>query len=300
VVLLAPDVQSALASGKPVVGLESSVLAQGLPGPHNAEAAALMLGAIRDGGAVPATTGVVRGQAVAGMSPDELSRFLLGEGVAKASARDLGAAMAGKRDAATTVASALVMCHVAGIPVFATGGIGGVHRTPAFDESADLIELARTPVIVVCAGAKSVLDLPATVERLETLGVTVIGYRTTEFPGFHYASTGIPVPARFDDTGDVVEVFRAQRALGHPAAVVVVQAPPEEAALPRDEVESAIEESVSAAREAGIRGSAMTPWLLAELARRTRGRTIKVNIALLEANARLAAELSVRLARGDS
>ena len=208
--------------------------------------------------------------------------------------------MAGRRDAATTVASALLICHVAGIQVFATGGIGGVHRTPAFDESADLIELARTPVIVVCAGAKSVLDLAATVERLETLGVTVIGYRTSEFPGFHYANTGIPVPSRFDDAGDVVAVFRSQRALGHPAAVVVVQPPPAEAALPRDEMENAIEESLRDAREAGVRGSVTTPWLLASLARRTAGRTVDVNLALLEANARLAAELAVRLASRDS
>ena len=299
-VRLAPEVQAALASGTPVVGLESSVLAQGLPAPRNAEAAERMSVAVRSAGAVPAITGVVRGQVVAGLEPEELSRFLLGHDVSKASARDLGAVMAGRRDAATTVASALLICHVAGIQVFATGGIGGVHRTPAFDESADLIELARTPVIVVCAGAKSVLDLAATVERLETLGVTVIGYRTSEFPGFHYANTGIPVPSRFDDAGDVVAVFRSQRALGHPAAVVVVQPPPAEAALPRDEMENAIEESLRDAREAGVRGPATTPWLLASLVRRTAGRTVHVNLALLEANARLAAELAVRLASRDS
>jgi pseudouridine-5'-phosphate glycosidase len=259
-----------------------------------------MESAVRAAGALAAITGVVRGQVAAGLTPDELSRFLRGDGVAKASARDLGAAMAGHRDAATTVASALVICHVSGIPVFATGGIGGVHRTPAFDESADLIELARTPVIVVCAGAKSVLDIPATVERLETLGVTLIGYRTSEFPGFHYASTDIPVPVRLDDGEGIVDVFLAQRALGHPAAVVVVQAPPVESALPRDEVDSAIDAALDAAREAGIRGSAMTPWLLAELARRTQNRTVDVNLALLEANARLAGELAVLLARRNS
>jgi pseudouridine-5'-phosphate glycosidase len=292
-------VKAALAAGRPVVGLESSVLAQGLPAPHNADAAERMVAAIRKVGAIPAITGVVRGQAVAGLAPDELTRFLHGDQVRKASARDLAAAIVAGRDAATTVASALLMCHVTGIPVFATGGIGGVHRAPVFDESADLIELARTPVIVVCAGAKSVLDLPATVERLETLGVTVIGYRTSEFPGFHYASTGIPVPSRFDDASEIVDVFRAQRALGHPAAVVVVQPPPPEAALPREEVESAIEAALAGAREAGIRGSAMTPWLLAELARRTSGRTITVNLALLESNARLAAELSAEFSRRD-
>ncbi|HEX6942788.1 MAG TPA: pseudouridine-5'-phosphate glycosidase, partial [Gemmatimonadaceae bacterium] len=188
--------------------------------------------------------------------------------------------------------------HASGINVFATGGIGGVHRSPAFDESADLIELARTPIVVVCAGAKSVLDLRATVERLETLGITVVGYRTDEFPGFHYASTGIPVPSRADYVGQIVSVLRAQRALGHPAAVVVVQPPPADVALDRDEVESAIETALAAATNAGIRGSAMTPWLLAELGRATNGRTLQVNLALLEENARLAARLAVELARG--
>jgi pseudouridine-5'-phosphate glycosidase len=281
-----------------VVGLESSVLSQGLPAPHNADAAKRMEAAIRESGAVPAITAVALGQAVAGLEPDELARFLGGKRVVKASARDIAPAVAAGLDAATTVAGALLLCHVSGISVFATGGIGGVHRMPSFDESADLIELARTPVIVVCAGAKSVLDLRATVERLETLGITVIGYRTDEFPGFHYASTGIPVPSRADYVGQIVSVLRAQRALGHPAAVVVVQPPPAEVALGRDEVESAIEAALAAADRAGIRGAAMTPWLLAELGRATNGRTMQVNLALLEENARLAARLAVELARG--
>ena len=281
-----------------MVGLESSVFAQGLPAPHNADAAKRMEAAIRESGAVPAITAVALGQAVAGLSPDELARFLGGRQVAKASARDIAPAVAAGVDAATTVAGALLLCHASGINVFATGGIGGVHRAPAFDESADLIELARTPVVVVCAGAKSVLDLRATVERLETLGITVIGYRTDEFPGFHYASTGIPVPSRADYVGQIVSVLRAQRALGHPAAVVVVQPPPADVALDRDEVESAIETALAAATRAGIRGSAMTPWLLAELGRATSGRTLQVNLALLEENARLAARLAVELARG--
>ena len=292
-------VEAAIRTGRPVVGLESSVFAQGLPAPHNAEAAKRMDAAICATGAVPAITAIVRGQAVAGLAPDELSRFLSGTAVGKASARDLAPAIAGGRDASTTVAASLLLCWTAGIQVFATGGIGGVHRSPPFDESADLIELARTPMIVVCAGAKSVLDLPATIERLETLGITVIGYRTSEFPGFHYASTGIPVPTRQDDVDEIVATYRAQRALNHPAAVVVVQAPPPEAALPRSEVETAISAALSAARDAGIRGAAMTPWLLSELSRATGGRTVAVNLALLEANARLAAELSVRLAKRD-
>lgn len=251
--------------------------------------------AVRGAGAVPAITAVAGGRALAGLTPDELTRFLRGDGASKASARDVSVAIASGKDAATTVAGALLICHIAGIPVFATGGIGGVHREPDFDESADLIELARTPVILVCAGAKSVLNLPATVERLETLGITVIGYRTSEFPGFHSAGSGIPVPHREDDVARIVEIFRAQRALGHPSALVVVQQPPADSALPRGEVEAAIAGALDSARKAGIRGAAMTPWLLKELGNSTGGRTIQVNLALLESNARLAAEIAVRL-----
>lgn len=276
------------------------MLAQGLPSPHNAAAAERMQAAIQGLGAVPAITAVVRGQVVAGLEPDELARFLSADGIAKVSARDMAIAVAERRDAATTVAASLLVCRGAGIPVFATGGIGGVHRSPAFDESADLAELARTPMIVVCAGAKSVLDLPATVERLETLGITVVGYRTSEFPGFHYASTGIPVPARQDTAAGIVATYRAQRALNHPGAVLVVQPPPTSEALDRQVVERAIDRALAAASDAHVRGAGTTPWLLSELARVTGGGTIRVNLALLEANARLAAELAVELARDDS
>jgi pseudouridine-5'-phosphate glycosidase len=254
-----------------------------------------MESAVRDAGAVPAITAVVRGQAAAGITPDELKRFLAGN-MMKASARDLGIPIARGQDAATTVAGALIMCHVAGIRVFATGGIGGVHHS-AFDESADLIELARTPAIVVCAGAKSILNIPATVERLETLGITVIGYRTNEFPGFHYESTGIPVPASMDDARQIVDAYLAQRALGHPAAVLVVQPPPEHVALERPEVEAAILSALEKARHEGVTGAATTPWLLRVLAEATGGRSIETNLALLEANAGLAGELAVELAR---
>ena len=275
------------------------MLAQGLPTPHNADAASRMEAAVRDAGAIPAITAVVRGQAAAGITPDELGRFLAGTNVAKASARDLGIAVARGQDAATTVAGALIICHVAGIRVFATGGIGGVHHS-AFDESADLIELARTPAIVVCAGAKSILDIPATVERLETLGITVIGYRANEFPGFHYESTGIPVPARMDDVRQIVDAYLAQRALGHPAALLVVQPPPKHAALERSEVESAILAAVEKAQQEGVTGASTTPWLLRVLAEATGGRSIETNLALLESNAGLAGELAVELARRDN
>lgn len=282
-----------------MVALESSVLAHGLPAPQNADAASRMIGAVRSAGAEPAITAVVHGEPAAGLTPDELKRLLSGSDIAKASARDLGVAVSRRQYAATTVAGALVICHVAGIPVLATGGIGGVHRTP-FDESADLIELARTPAIVVCAGAKSILDLRATVERLETLGVTVIGYRTSEFPGFHYASTGIPLADRFDEVGPIVGVQLAQRAMGHPAAVLVVQPPPPDVALTRDEVESPIQDALAAAEREGVRGAAVTPWVLDALSRATGGRSIVANLALIEANARLAGEIAIELARRNS
>lgn len=276
------------------------MLAQGLPAPHNAAALSRMEAAVRAAGAIPAVTGVVDGRPVIGLSPDEARRFLAGAGVDKASARDLGAAVARRRSAATTVAAALTLCRQAGIDVFATGGIGGVHHEPAFDESADLLELARTSMVVVCAGAKSILDLRATVERLETLGVTVAGYRTDTFPGFHYASTPWPVSVRVDDAGGIAALLRAQRALGHPGALLVVQPPPAAEALPQEEVERALDGAQADARSAGVRGAALTPWLLDALARATGGRAIRANLALLEANARLAGEIAVRLTRGDS
>src|SRR5690606_11058134 len=179
----------------------------GLPIPANREAAESMDAAVERGGAVPAITGVVSGVPMLGLEPPDLERFLRREGVSKVSARDLAPVIARKGDGATTVAGTLAICRAAGVPVFATGGIGGVHRAPAFDESADLVELARSPVIVVCSGAKTILDLPATLERLETLGVAVIGYRTNELPGFFSVETGLPVPHRADDPMEVVDVY---------------------------------------------------------------------------------------------
>lgn len=283
-----------------MVGLESSVMAQGLPAPHNGEAAQRVDDAVRAAGAVPGVTGVVAGTPVIGLAADEARRFLKGAGIAKVSSRDLGAAIARRWDAATTVAASLTLCRAAGIRVFATGGIGGVHRVPAFDESADLVELARTPMVVVCAGAKSILDLRGTVERLETLGVVVVGYRTDEFPGFHYAATGLPVSVRVEDAPEVASIARAQWGLRHPGAVLVVQPPPMADALGREEVELAISAALAGARAAGVRGPATTPWLLEALARATGGRSIRTNLALLEANARLAADIAVCLARDDS
>lgn len=292
------EVAAARRDGAAIVALESSVLAQGLPIPANAEADARVRAAVRARGAVPAVTAVVAGQPTLGLEDDELARFLRRDGIAKVSARDLPVVMARGGDGATTVAASLAIAAAAGIPVFATGGIGGVHREPAFDESADLLELARVPVVTVCAGAKSILDLPATLERLETLGVTLLGYQTDEFPGFFTRSTGLAVPARVESAAEVADVYRHARRLGRSAGVLVVLPPPARAALGREEVERAVAEALDEARTSGVRGAAVTPFLLAAVQRATGGRSLAANLALLEANAALAAELAVALGAG--
>lgn len=272
------------------------MLAQGLPIPANGEAARRMSAAVERGGAVPAISAVVRGLPTFGLTPDELARFLARDGVRKVSARDLSWAVVQRADGATTVAATLALCAAVGLAVFSTGGIGGVHREPAFDESADLLELSRAPVIVVCAGAKSILDLPATLERLETLGVPVIGYRTGTMPGFLVADTGLPLPARAESAADIAAAFRAHRTLGRHSAMLVMQAPPAEHALSADVVEHALTHALARARRDGIRGAASTPFLLAAVERATEGRSLMANLALLEHNAALGAELAVALA----
>lgn len=291
-----PEVVDAVRSGRPVVALESSVLAQGLPPPANRECLDLMTAGVRAAGAVPAVAGVVRGVPALGLETAEVERFLAGTGVRKLSARDLAVAVAQEADGATTVAGTLVLAHRAGIQVLATGGIGGVHREPAFDESADLRELARTPMVVVCAGAKAILDLGATAERLETYGVPVVGYRTWDMPGFYTRESGIRLGARVESAAEIARIFHAQRALGRPQALVVVQPPPAAVALPRREVEDAVVRAVERARAENVRGSAATPFLLAAVTDLTKGRSLKVNLALLEENARLAGEIAGALA----
>lgn len=287
------EVSAARGAGHPIVALESSVLAQGLPEPANREADRRMRAAIIARGAVPAITAVVAGEVTLGLEGDALERFLRRDGIPKVSARDLPVAVARRTDGATTVAAALVCCVAAGLRVFATGGIGGVHRAPPFDESADLAELGRSPVIVVCAGAKSILDLGATLERLESHGVTVLGYRTREFPGFFTARTGLAVPTTVESVAEIVAIDRAARALRRPGAILVVQPPPVAEALQADEVEQAVTSGLVRAHEAGVRGSALSPYLLAAVERATGGRSLRTNLALLEANAALAAEIAV-------
>lgn len=295
-------VAAALAAGRPVVALESSVLAQGLPIPANREAADRMLAAVQGAGALPAITAVVRGTrsgtAALGIDAEELERFLARTGVRKVAARDVAVACALNTDGATTVAASLCIAAAAGARVFATGGIGGVHRDAPFDESGDLMELARTPMVVVCAGAKSILDLPATLERLETLGVTVLGYRTAELPGFFTRTTGLPLGNRAETPQQVAEIFRVSRALGRAQALLVVQPPPDDVALPQALVDGAVSAALAQARAEGIRGAAVTPFLLGAVMTATEGRSLRANLGLLEANARLAGEIAVALGEG--
>ncbi len=280
-----------------VVALESTVIAHGLPWPHNLEAARRLEQVVRDAGAVPKTIGIVAGEVCIGLSDAQLEHLARAEHVRKVSRRDLPIAMALKQDGATTVAATMYLAARAGIQVFATGGIGGVHRGHPFDVSADLEELAQTPVCVVCAGAKAILDLPLTLEVLETRGVPVIGYGTDEFPAFYSRTSGLPVDQRVDTPEEVAAIYRAQRELGLPGGMLVVVPIPEEAEVPRDQIERAIERALAEAEEQGIRGKEITPFLLARVAELTGGEALKANLALLENNARVAAQIALALSR---
>jgi pseudouridylate synthase len=292
-------VADALAWGRPVVALESSVLAQGLPIPANRDAAERMTSAAARSGALAAITAVVHGVCTLGLDQDELERFLQRDGIRKVSARDLPVAVAQRADGATTVAASLSIASAAGASVFATGGIGGVHRDAPFDESADLDELARTPMVVVCAGAKSILDLAATLERLESLGVTVIGYDTDEMPGFFTRTTGLRLPARASSAREIADIHRAARTLGRSQATLVVQPPPADVALDADTVDRAVVQALEEARTGAVTGAAVTPFLLAAVERVTGGRSLAANLGLLEENAFLAGTIASELARGD-
>jgi pseudouridine-5'-phosphate glycosidase len=295
-VSVSEDVERARRAAQPIVGLESSVLAQGLPIPANAEALQRMVSAVRAAGAVSAITAVVHGVPTLGLEGEALQRFLRRDGVAKVSSRDLPIAMARGLDGATTVAASLSICRATNVGVFATGGIGGVHRAPPFDESADLLELSRSPIAVVCAGAKSILDLPATLERLESYGVTVVGFGTDRFPGFFVAETDLPVGARVDTVQELAAIVRAARAVQQMSAVLIVRPVPAAAALDARTVDRAVHTALGEAESRGVRGAALTPFLLAAVERATGGASLNANLALLEANAALAGALAVALA----
>jgi pseudouridine-5'-phosphate glycosidase len=292
-------VERALADGRPVVALESSVFAQGLPEPANREARDRMVRAITRHGAVPAITAVARGRLVVGLEGADLERFLAREGITKVAARDLAAAATLGADGATTVSASLVLAARAGIPVFATGGIGGVHRDAPFDESSDLIELSRNPVLCVCAGAKAVLDLRATSERLETLSVPVVGFGTNWLPEFYCPGTTIPVPWRVDSAEQAARLFERHLALGMPSAVLVVNPPPADSRLAPDVIRAAVATALRELKSAGITGKEVTPALLASVERATGGRSVATNLALLESNADLAARIALALAASE-
>jgi pseudouridine-5'-phosphate glycosidase len=289
-------VEKALEGGGAVVALESTVIAHGLPHPRNLQVARELEAEVAANGAVPATVGVVGGQPVVGLSAEEIERLGTAAGVLKLSTRDIPVAVARKRDGATTVAATMWLAERAGAAVFATGGIGGVHRGGAHDVSADLAELARTPMIVVCAGAKAILDLAATREALETAGVLVVGYGTDELPAFYSRESGLAMDVRVDSPGEVAEIWTAHEEMDLPGALLLCVPPPPDHALPAAEVETAIRTALARADAQGIRGKEVTPFLLTAVAESTGGRSLEANVALLRNNARVAAQVAAALA----
>jgi pseudouridine-5'-phosphate glycosidase len=294
---LSLEVADALSAGRPVVALESTLLAHGLPRPANRTAADQVESAVRAGGAVPATIAVLGGVPHIGLTPAEVDRVCGDPELAKLGARDLPAAVALGRSGATTVSSTTLLAARAGIGVFATGGLGGVHRhaTDTFDESADLVALSRTSLLVVCAGVKSILDVPATLERLETLSVTVVGYRTLRFPGFYVGDSGAPVDWSVETPAEAARVFAARRELT-PGAVVVANPLPVDEQLDADLHDRVIADALAAADAAGARGKDVTPFLLGHLHEVTGGASLAVNIRLVLRNAELAGQIAVELA----
>ncbi|MBO6041013.1 MAG: pseudouridine-5'-phosphate glycosidase [Oscillospiraceae bacterium] len=297
---VAPEVAQALAEGRPVVALESTIISHGMPYPKNVETALLVEQTIRDNGAVPATIAVIGGRLKAGLSREEIEHLgKAGRNVAKASRRDLPALVARGVDGATTVATTMIIAHMAGIRIFATGGIGGVHRGAEFtmDISADLEELAQTPVMVVCAGAKSILDLGLTLEYLETKGVPVIGFGTEELPAFYTRKSGFGVDYRVDSPAELAAVFAAQRELGYRGGMLVANPIPEEYAMDKQVIDAAIERALEEAKEQHIHGKETTPFLLARVVELTGGESLESNIRLVLNNARVAALTAAELAR---
>jgi len=296
---IAPEVAQALAAGQPVVALESALVTHGFAPPANLEIARRMQAAVREKSALPATVAILEGQARVGLSDEELARLASDRVACKVSLRDLPPVLAQGASGGTTVAATMHLAHHAGIHVFATGGIGGVHRGHPEDISADLPALAAIPIVVVCAGAKAILDLPRTLEYLETHGIPVIGYGTDEFPAFYSRHSGLEVDARVETPEEVAQMAWARAELGLPAALLVCVPVPEADELPAGKAEAAIAQAVEEAEAAGVSGKALTPFLLARLVELTRGRARRANEALLLNNARVAARIARALAAGD-
>ena len=297
---ISPEVQQALADGKPVEALESTIISHGMPYPKNVETAMLVEKTIRDNGAVPATIAIIGGRLKAGLSPEEIEYLgKSGRKVAKVSRRDLAAIVARGADGATTVTTTMIIAHMAGIKVFATGGIGGVHRgaETTMDISADLEELAGTPVMVVCAGAKSILDLGLTLEYLETKGVPVIGYGTDELPAFYTRRSGFGVDYRVDTPEQLAAMFKAQQELGMKGGMLVTNPIPEQYAMDKAVIDAAIEQAVAESKEQGIHGKETTPFLLARVVELTGGDSLESNIQLVLNNAIVASKTAAELCK---
>jgi pseudouridine-5'-phosphate glycosidase len=293
---LLAEVSDALRDKRPIVALESTVIAHGLPLPQNIETALKLESIVRENGAVPATIAVFGGEFCVGLDHSQIEQLATRKDIRKISRRDLPIAVAKKMDCATTVATTAFIAHAAGIKVFATGGIGGVHRAFSADVSADLPELAQTPITVVCSGAKIVLDLPQTREWLETHGITVLGWQCDEMPAFYSRSSGLDIDERVETASEVARIARARDELGMNNSVLVTVPVPAEFEISRDELESILADTLELADTSGIRGKEITPFLLAQMSERSGGRTLAANIALLENNARVGAEIAIALA----
>ena len=295
-----PEVAAALAEGKPVVALESTIISHGMPYPQNVETALNVEKIIRDNGAVPATIAIIGGRLKAGLTADEIEYFgKKGRAIHKASRRDLAVLCARGEDGATTVTTTMMIAHMAGIRFFATGGIGGVHRgaETTMDISADLEELARTPVMVVCAGAKSILDLGLTLEYLETKGVPVLGYQTEELPAFYTRKSGFGVDYRMDTPAELAAAFKAQNDMALGGGMLVTNPIPEEYSMPKDVIDAAIDRAIAECNEKGIHGKETTPFLLARVAEITGGDSLASNIRLVYNNAKLTAQTAVEYSK---
>jgi pseudouridine-5'-phosphate glycosidase len=290
-----PEIEAALAANRAVVALESTVIAHGLPRPQNLETAQRLEQIVRAEGATPATIAVLDGKLCVGLDQDQVECTATGDDIKKLSTRDLAIAVTGSWNGATTVASTMWIAYRAGIKVFATGGIGGVHRGALPDVSADLPELARTPMIVVCSGAKIVLDLPATREWLETNSITVVGYGCDEMPAFYSRQSGLPVDIRCDSPEEVTQLFRTQRELGVESALLVTVPVPVEDEVPEEALKKILDQSLADAAESNVSGRDVTPFLLARMAELSEGATLRANVRLLENNARVAARIAREL-----
>lgn len=294
---ISTEVQEALAAGKPVVALESTIFTHGLPRPRNVEVALRGEEIVREAGAVPATIGVVHGQPVVGLTAEEINELGYDDDVTKASIRDLSYAAVSKKNAGTTIASTSLLARAAGIDVFSTGGLGGVHHGAAesFDESADIYALADIPIVLVSSGAKAILDIAATLERFESLSVPVVGYRTNRYPGFYVVDSGHDLTTRVDNPADVATMVRTQQGLGIKSAVLVANPVPKDEQLDPTELDHVLQRAWAAADEQGIHGQASTPFLLDYIRVATEGRSLDANVALYYNNIRLAAQIATSL-----